>query len=326
MQKYNRDSKKIIASPRVRTIPELPPVGPESSPRVKEYNFRNPDKFNKEHLKVIGNIHEMFCKEVTLSLNSLLRINTELSVANVQQLTYGDFLATMSEDLYTGIISMQPFLTQMSFSIEKHLVGSMLDRLLGGMGVSSIRDELSEVEYGITKDILKRILYHLPEGWQNAVKNIGAVELNSLETSTTNIQIAPITDIVAVVTINVEIGSYLGLITICIPHSALEAVMSQLNRQSSFNTQATDTNDTKDLIINKLSGTSLPIRIVLARGEFSMFDAVNLRVGDIIKMDSTHDDKAEIWIANSLKFIGVSGQVEGKLAVCIADQYDEDQT
>lgn len=324
MQKYNRDSKKIIPGPRVRSIPELPPVGPDSPPKIKEYNFRNPDKFNKEHLKVIGNIHEMFCKEVTLSLNSLLRINCELSVANVQQVTYGDFLATMSEDLYTGIINMQPFLTQLSFSIEKHLVGSMLDRLLGGMGVSSIRDELSEVEYGITKDILKRILYHLPEGWQNVVKNIGAVELNSLETSTTNIQIAPITDIVAIITINVEIGSYLGLITICIPHSALEGVIGQLTRQSSFNTQSIDTNDTKDLIINKLSGTSLPLRIVLARGEFSMYDAANLKVGDIIKMDSGHDDKAEIWIANQLKFLGVTGQVQGKLAVCIANQYNED--
>ena len=326
MQRYNRDSKKIISGSRVRTIPELPPVGPEVLPKIKEYNFRNPDKFNKEHLKVIGNIHEMFCKEVTLSLNSLLRINCELSVANVQQVTYGDFLATMSEDLYTGIINMQPFLTQLSFSIEKHLVGSMLDRLLGGMGVSSIRDELSEVEYGITKDILKRILYHLPEGWQNVVKNIGAVELNSLETSTSNIQIAPITDIVAIITINVEIGSYLGLITICIPHSALEGVITQLTRQSSFSTQSIDTNDTKELIINKLSGTSLPLRMVLARGEFSMYDAANLKVGDIIKMDSNHDDKAEIWIANQLKFLGVSGQVQGKLAVCIADQYDEDES
>jgi flagellar motor switch protein FliM len=324
MNKYNTESKRIIPGPRQRSIPQLPNLDDNNPRRVKEYNFRNPDKFNKEHLKVIGNIHELFCREVTLSLNSMLRINCELNVANVQQVTYGDFLATMSEDLYTGILSMQPFLTQISFSIEKHLIGSMLDRLLGGMGVSSIRDELSEVEFGITKDILKRILYHLPEGWQTVVKNIGAVELNSLETSTTNIQIAPITDIVVIITINVEIGSYLGLITICIPHSALEGCINSLNRQSSYSTHHVDTNDTKEIIISKLASTSLPIRIVLARGELHLNDSMHLKVGDIVKLDTNNEDRAEIWIANQLKFLGVSGQVQGKLAVCISDQYNED--
>jgi len=111
MNKYNTESKRIILGPRQRSIPQLPNLDANAPRKIKEYNFRNPDKFNKEHLKVIGHIHELFCREVTMSLNSMLRINCELNVANVQQVTYGDFLATMAEDLYTGILSMQPFLT-----------------------------------------------------------------------------------------------------------------------------------------------------------------------------------------------------------------------
>ena len=48
------------------------------------------------------------------------------------------------------------------------------------------------------------------------------------------------------------------------------------------------------------------------------------KVGDIVKLDTNNEDRAEIWIANQLKFLGVSGQVQGKLAVCISDQYNED--
>jgi flagellar motor switch protein FliM len=323
--KYNNDSKKIITAPRKRLVDGLPEAGTKSQFKVKDYNFRNPDKFNKEQLKVIGNIHEIFCKEVSLSLNSLLRIHTEFNVANVQQLTYGDFVNTMSEDLYTAVLNMQPFLTQISFSIEKHLIGAMLDRMLGGMGVSSLRDELSEVEHSITKDILKRILYYLPEGWQTIIKNIGAVELHTLETAANNIQIAPVTDIVALVTINVEIGSYLGLVTLCIPHSALENVINLLNRQSTFSPHLLDSSDSKDVIVQKLSNTMLPIKIILARGELNLNDTLDIKVGDVIKMNTKYQDRAEIWIANQLKFLGSSGQVNGKLAVAIENAYREDE-
>jgi flagellar motor switch protein FliM len=42
-------------------------------------------------------------------------------------------------------------------------------------------------------------------------------------------------------------------------------------------------------------------------------------------MNTKYQDRAEIWIANQLKFLGSSGQVNGKLAVAIENAYREDE-
>lgn len=303
-------------------MPEMPKNG---SKKVKEYNFKNPDKFSKEHLRIVGGIHEQFCRQVNMALNGALRMATELSVANVQQLTYGDFVSSMPEDLLTGVLNMYPFTTQFCLGIERHLVGAILDRLLGGLGVSNIREELTDVEIGIIKDTLKRILTYYPEGWQMMVPTVDDVELVGLEMSPVTAQIVPPTDIVTLVTINVEIGSYLGLMTLCIPYSALEDVINNLTKQSSYKTDKTGLEDLKDYFVNKLSNTTMPVKIILARGELSLEEIFNLQKDDVLKLDTTPDHPAEVWIGDELKYLGRPGQIGKNFSVAISEVYSPDE-
>lgn len=317
-------SKKNAAEERNRDSQTLPVQQKNSEKKIKEYNFKNPDKFSKDHLRVISNIHETFCRQVNMALNAALRMPTELSVANVQQMTYGDYIESMPEDLLTGVLNMFPFVTQFCMGIERHLVGAMIDRLLGGAGVSNIREELSDVELGIVKDTLRRILYYMPEGWQTLIPTTDDVELVALEQNPMAAQIVPSTDIVALVTINVEIGSYLGMMTVCIPYAALEDIIIGLSRQSSYKNEKIIGSDAKDFIVGKLANTTMPVKIVLARGTLMLSEILNLQIDDVIKMDSDAKKKSEIWIGDELKFLGKPGQVGKNLSVAITEEYDED--
>jgi flagellar motor switch protein FliM len=316
---------KNVTESRARHTPELPPLARYKPKKIKEYNFKNPDKFSKEHLRILGSIHEMFCRQVNMALNAALRMSTELSVANVQQLTYGDYVASVPEDLLTGVLNMYPFVTQFCMGVERHLIGAMLDRLLGGMGVSNIREELTDVEISIIKDTLRRMLAYMPEGWQTLVPATDDVELIALEMSPVTAQIVPPTDIVALITINVEIGSYLGLITICIPYAALEEVINSLTRQSTYKNDKFAGEDTREFIISKLANTTLPVKIVLARGQLSFREATQLQVGDVVKLSTVPSEKAEIWIGEELKFLGRPGQIGKNFSVAISEEYSEDK-
>lgn len=327
MTSYNPHSiqGKNRPSRRERDHGQIPSLSRTKPKKIKDYNFKNPDKFSKDHLRVLGSIHEHFCRQVSLSLNSTLRMPIEFSVANVQQLTYGDFIESMPEDLITGVLNMYPLVTQFCMGIEKHLIGAMLDRFLGGAGVSNLNsDELSDVEVGIIKDTLKRILHFLPEGWQALIPATDEVELVALETTPSAAQIAAPSDIVALITINVEIGSDLGLMSICLPYAALEDIILTLTRQSSYRNDKLSTNDSKGIIVNKLANSPLPIKIVLARGELNLSEVMNLEKGDIIKLNTNLDDKSEIWIGDELKYLGRPGQVSNNFTVSIAGEYSED--
>lgn len=316
---------KNLPNKRARESDHLPVIIRNKPKKIKDYNFKNPDKFSKDHLKVLGSIHEHFCRQVTLALNSALRMSIEFSVANVQQLTYGDFIDSMPEDLLTGVLNMYPLSTQFCMGIERHLIGAMIDRLLGGGGVSSIStEELTDVEVGIIKDTLKRILHFMPEGWQALIPATDEVELLALETSPASAQIAAHSDIVALITINVEVGTDLGLMSICIPYSALEDIILTLTRQSSYRNDKLSSEDSRDFIINKLAKSPMPLKIVLARGELSLDEVMSLQIGDVVKLNTPLNDKSEIWIGEELKFLGSPGQVNNNFSVAISEEFHDD--
>ncbi|MDD9897949.1 MAG: FliM/FliN family flagellar motor switch protein [Candidatus Melainabacteria bacterium] len=310
---------------RQREDTALPLIVRDKPKRIKDYNFKNPDKFSKDHLKILANIHDHFCRQVTLSLNSALRMPIELSVANVQQLTYGDFIESMPEDLLTGVLSMYPLVTQFCFGIERHLIGAMIDRLLGGMGISTISgDELTDVEIGIIKDTLQRILRFLPEGWQAMVPATDEVELVALESSPQSAQIASPSDIVALITINVEIGEDLGLMSVCLPYAALEDIILTLSRQSSYRHDKFAVENSKEFLMGKLGNSPLPLRIVLGRGELDLQDVMSLEIGDVIKLNTNLQEKSEIWIGEKLKFLGRPGQINNNFSVALAEEFSPD--
>lgn len=316
---------KNIIGKRARDNDQLPQILRDKPKKIKDYNFKNPDKFSKDHLRVLGSIHEHFCRQVTLALNSTLRMPIEFSVANVQQLTYGDFVESMPEDLIMGVLNMYPLVTQFCMGMERHLIGAMLDRLLGGSGISSIsKEELSDVEVGIIKDTLRRILHFLPEGWQALIPATDEVELVAVETSPASAQVAAYSDIVALITINVEIGSDLGLMTICLPYSALEDVILTLSRQSTYRNDKLSSEDSKDFILTKLANSPMPVKIVVARGELPLQQLMDLQKGDIIKLNTELDEKSEIWIGEELKFLGRPGQVNNNFSIAISEVYSAD--
>ncbi len=298
-------------------VPALAPLPRSKNKKLKIYNFKNPDKFSKDHLKVLSSIHEAFCRQANISLNAALRMTTEFSVANVQQLTYGDFIASMPEDLLVLALSMYPFNTQFSLGIEKHLVGAMIDRTLGGAGNSCLKEELTDVEIGIFKDIFKRVLTHLPEGWQNMIPT-DDVEIIGFEQSPSSVQIVSSQDIVALVTINISIGSYLGFMNICLPYAALEDVISRLTRESTYKHEKNnDMGESQNIILGSLSSTKFPVKTVLARGNLSLDEVMNLAVNDVICLSTKPETEAEIWIAEKLKFFGSPGKISNKLSVAV---------
>ncbi len=314
------------ANQRDREEASLPKLGQRKNRKIKEYNFKNPDKFSKEHLRLFGSAHEYFCRQANMALNAALRMQTEFTVAAVQQLTYGDYITSLPETTITAVMNMYPFTTEFSVAIDREAIGLMVDRFLGGSGnAGSDRDELTDVEIGIAKDTLRKILFYLPEGWQMLIPTANDIEMNALELNPQTVQIVPHTDIIALITLNLKIGDYEGKIRICIPYSALEDILGTFSRQTAYkNERMEEGHDARDLILSRLSTTDLDVRIILARGQLYLSEIMNLQKGDVIKLDTSPQEQSEIWIADEHKFQGHPGQLGRKYSVTIANPFVSD--
>ena len=63
---------------------EAPPD--EDKKGYKLYNFRRPDKFSKDHLRALQDIHKEFSRQLSLILTAYLRMHVDIDVVSVDQL------------------------------------------------------------------------------------------------------------------------------------------------------------------------------------------------------------------------------------------------
>ena len=74
----------------------------------KLYNFRRPDKFSKDNLRALRDIHREFSKAISLILSGYLRMRVEIEIVSVDQLTYEEFVRSMPSPISVGVFEFEP--------------------------------------------------------------------------------------------------------------------------------------------------------------------------------------------------------------------------
>ena len=98
----------------------------------KLYNFRRPDKFSKDNLKALRDIHREFSKAISLILSGYLRMRVEIEIVSVDQLTYEEFIRSMPSPISVGVFEFEPLTGQILLGISFEVLSCIVNRMLGG--------------------------------------------------------------------------------------------------------------------------------------------------------------------------------------------------
>ena len=229
------------------------------SAKVKEYDFSKPAKFSKEHLRTIEIIFEHFGRLLSSNLPAYLRKNVQIEVMNSEAVIYSEFSNALSNPVLLGVVNMSPLKGNIIIEMSTNVGYAIIDRLLGGLGepLEKPRD-FSEIELSILERIFNIIISLLREPWKNVVE----IEpfLERIETNSQFAQIISPTEMIAIVTININIGGVQGLMNICLPFMTLEDVMDKLNTKYWFSTmQNKDESSYADVIETAINKALVPV-------------------------------------------------------------------
>jgi flagellar motor switch protein FliM len=201
----------------------------------------------------------------------------------------------------------------------------MIDRLLGGLGepLEKVR-EFSEIELSILEKIFNIIIDLMREPWENVVEITPYLE--RIETNSQFAQIISPSEMIAIVTINVNIGGVEGLMNVCLPYMTLEDVMDKLNTKYWFSTmQDRDEKSYSDVIETAINRALVPVSAELGRSSITVMDFINLQVGDIIKLNRDVEDELDIYVGNIVKFKALPGSTNNSYAVKITEICREEE-
>ena len=292
---------------------------------VKDYDFKRPAKFSKEHLRTLELIFEHYSRLLSTNLPVYLRKNVQVNVISSETVTFSEFSNALSNPVILGIVNFQPLSGNIILEVTANVGYAMIDRMLGGQGdaLEKLRD-FSEIEMGILDKILVACTQLLREPWKNVI-DISPV-LERIETNTQFAQIIAPNEMIAIVTLSIKLGDVEGFINICLPFITVESIIDNLNTKFWFTTMGPLADlDCKEDVEALLKHVDVPVKAILGKSQIAVGDFLGLQVGDIIRLDSRTDNDLDVYVGNIKKFTAVPGTDRDKYAVRVTSVYREEE-
>lgn len=297
--------------------------GEVSGKKVQTYDFKKALRFSQDQIRTLTRIHENCARLLTSYLSTQLRTFVQISVQSVEQCPYDEFIRNVPKNSILGVFKAPPLQGAMAMEFSAEFANVMFDRLLGGQGkITKINEDLTEIELSVIERVFIRALASFGEAWSSVEKL--DPKLKELELNPQFLTIAPPNETVIMVKLTTIIGEETGAITICLPHVVLEHILPKLTARHWLANQkkAIEDHDVEELE-RKLQRTKLAIKAVLGRSTIDLGDFLNLKEGDVIRLNETYDAPVTILVDDKQKFLGQPGVSKGRMAVQVIDVREE---
>ncbi len=173
-----------------------------------------------------------------------MRTYVQISVASADQLPYEEFIRSIPKMTILTVFEVPPLDGRVLLEVNPNIAYAMLDRVLGGRGVSLNKIEnLTEIETKIMSNLFEKAFSNLREAWES-VADIDPM-LTDFEVNPQFLQMVSPNETVVVISLNTQIGDTSGMINICIPHVVLEPIIPKLSVHYWMQTQKKRANQKK---------------------------------------------------------------------------------
>lgn len=289
--------------------------------RVVEYDFVRPNKLSGEQLRSLQRMHESIAQSITMVLSTYLRLNLEVNIISLGELTFEVFRNSLPNPTVINVLSMAPMHERGLATMDIKLAFSLIDRMLGGPGKPLDKTRaLTAIEQSLLDNVIRRFLEQLATGWRELVSFDPVVE--SREMDPQFVQVIPSSEMVLVATFSLTAPGEIepGELCFCIPFISLEGMMSQLGNQFRFAAmRRTQTPAQRKHLDHVVKHSTLPVKTVLGTSTLTVGEVMDMQVGDVLVLDQRTETRLTGSIAGTERLIGRAGRI-GKHAAFLVDK------
>ena len=287
---------------------------------IKTYDFRRPDKFSKEQWQTLQAMHEAFARLVGDSFSSRLRSLVTTRLSSIEQGLYEEWQTQVPSPTACYVIALPPLSGNIVVEFNQDVAVEVIDRLLGGTGTLLDRGrDMTEIELSLLRSFSSAITSALQDMWEKVspVKP----ELQDLGMDASVIQVAGPNDVVVTAFFEVNLGSHLGAMSVCVPYSVIEPVAGSLSTQiwQSSARQVVQDGHTRRTIEALLHQVPVEISVELGAIELPVRDVLALEEGNTLILDALAERPLAITIDGIERFRCRPGTRGNRLAVSLTE-------
>lgn len=281
---------------------------------TKPYDFRRPGKFNKDSIHTLVVIHDTFARLLQGQLSAALRTRVQASVRSTNQYTYGEFTQLLPNPTVVAQFEMTPLPGSCLVELSHNIAYAIIERVFGGQGSDSQPQRaLSEIEAGVIQRMVQDMFGPLQESWRNVAEVKPA--MGSLETNPLFLQAAAPSEAVVAITLSVDIGEHKGHMALVFPFTTVEPVLARLSTHRWLESVRPANEDERRTIRRSVESTMVKVHAELGRTRVRVQEFVDLKVGDLIMLETKTSDPVPVYVGDRLVFYGRPGIIGRQMSV-----------
>ncbi|QGY41167.1 flagellar motor switch protein FliM [Pseudodesulfovibrio cashew] len=283
---------------------------PEDDSGVVAFDLANQDRIIRGRMPVLEIVNDRFSRLCTNALANTMRKRVDINPISIDMSKFGDFMRSLPVPTSISIFKMDPLRGNALLVVDSRLVFALVENFFGGAGSQPKVEgrDFTPIEQAIVERVVKIALANMEESWK-PVHEVH-VEMVRTEVNPQFAAIVPPSDVVIVVTFEVELENAIGSLIVCLPYATMEPIRSKLH--ASFQSERLEVDHVWiNRFKERLMETPVEMVVRLGKTTISGRQLLYLQEGDIILLDTDEDELLEAEVEGVRKFQGLPGRVKG---------------
>ncbi len=298
---------------------------PEDDSGIVPFDLANQDRIIRGRMPVLEIVNDRFARLCTNALSNSLRKRVELNPISIDMAKFGEFIRGLPVPTSINIFKMDPLRGNAIIVVDSRLVFALVENFFGGAGSTPKIEgrEFTRIEQAVVDKIIKISLETLEESWR-PVHDV-KFEMVRSEINPQFAAIVPPSDVVVVITFEVELENTIGSMVICLPYATIEPIRSKLH--ASFQTERLEVDHAwVARLKERLFETPVEFKIGLGKTQITGNQLLRMQVGDVLVLDTDVEDLLPCTVAGVTKYYGLAGTVKSMKGFQIVKEIEPQYT
>lgn len=249
---------------------------------LRTIDFQHPTKFTSDQERRIKRALEQFCRTANRRLSAELRVDVELEVIDVMQLTWFNAHAQIPYDSLCGVIDGSDGSdTRMLLSAEQSLVVNFVERLLGGSQAAAGDRKLTDMDLVIARRFFSTMTEELSLVWEELSRS--ELALLRLDSQPESANVANASEPTLALVMEGRMDRISSTVVLLVPYRSAGGVVNAFGAGDGHGARDPRIAHAVDAALREVS---VPVRAEVAATTLTLEQVLALRPGDTIQFNA----------------------------------------
>jgi flagellar motor switch protein FliM len=289
---------------------------------VQPYDFRHPTKLSRDSARVMQMVYDSLARRLTTVFTSALRQVCAVSVGDITQRTYEEYIAGLPSPSLLVPVGIAPLNGTGVLEIALPVALGAIDHLLGGPGGPQPVRTLTDIEVGLVTGLLDQMVATFGQAMEPVMAltpHAGPIEYNPQF-----LQAAASTDAMVTGEFELHLGRETSRLSLCLPLAPLLPRLAA-QRPGDGVGGLTDVSLAAQArrLRNRLGDVPIDVSVRFAPVRIPSERLLSLRPGDVIALPHRVGAPLRVHVGDRAFAAAVAGRSGSRLAALIVDNSQE---